>query len=259
MVPVRDAFSGKTSIPLVDGRAKISESRQSDREGLAIGEVVGLAFLAALNPTLLAATTVMLLLPRPDRLMLGYWLGAMLTGVTLGLVIVLALPKNSSFAKTSQRTVSPAIDLAIAGILLIVVVVLATGRDKPLEERHAEKRGEKKPPKWQQRLQTGTAMTTFAIGVLLSFPGASYLVALDRLNKLHYTTAVTVLVVIGIMLVQLVLLEVALLAFVIAPEQTPIAIDRGKAWGQAHWRTYAMWGLSVIVAALVIRGIVALR
>ena len=211
-----------------------------------------------MNPTLLAATTVMLLLPKPDRLMLGYWLGAMLTGVTLGLVIVFALPKNSSFAKTSQRTVSPAIDLAIAGILLVVVLVLATGRDRPLEERHAERRHEKKPPKWQQRLQRGTAKTTFVIGVLLSFPGASYLVALDRLSKLHYATAVTVLVVIGFMLVQLVLLEAAILAFVIEPEKTPIAIDRGKAWARAHWRKYAVWGLGAIAAALVIRGIVEL-
>ena len=31
---------------------------------------------AALNPTLLAATTVMLLLPKPKRLLLGYLLGA---------------------------------------------------------------------------------------------------------------------------------------------------------------------------------------
>jgi hypothetical protein len=60
-----------------------------------MGDVVILAFTAGFNPTELAATTVMLLLllllPRPDRLMFGYWLGAMLTGVASGLVIVFAL------------------------------------------------------------------------------------------------------------------------------------------------------------------------
>jgi hypothetical protein len=35
---------------------------------------------AALNPTLLTATTVMLLLPSPKRLMLGYLAGALTTG-----------------------------------------------------------------------------------------------------------------------------------------------------------------------------------
>ena len=41
--------------------------------------VVLLSLTAALNPTLVAATTLMLLLPNPSRLMLGYWLGAMMT------------------------------------------------------------------------------------------------------------------------------------------------------------------------------------
>ena len=49
------------------------------------------ALTAALNPTLLGATTVMLLLDHPKRLLLGYLLGALLTSVTLGLVIVFAL------------------------------------------------------------------------------------------------------------------------------------------------------------------------
>jgi hypothetical protein len=43
-------------------------------------DIILLAFSAALNPTLLAATTVMLLLPRPRNLMLGYLLGAMRLG-----------------------------------------------------------------------------------------------------------------------------------------------------------------------------------
>ena len=38
---------------------------------LSMGKIVGLAFTSALNPTLVAATTVMLLLQRPARLMLA--------------------------------------------------------------------------------------------------------------------------------------------------------------------------------------------
>ena len=52
------------------------------------GQGLPLRLTAALNPTLLTATTVMLLLPSPKRLLLGYWLGAMTTGVTVGLAIV---------------------------------------------------------------------------------------------------------------------------------------------------------------------------
>jgi hypothetical protein len=44
-----------------------------------------------LNPTLVAASTLMMLLPNPKRLMLGYLLGALMTSITLGLVIVFSL------------------------------------------------------------------------------------------------------------------------------------------------------------------------
>jgi hypothetical protein len=53
-----------------------------------MGEVILLSLTASLNPTLVAATTVMLLLDRPTRLMFGYLLGAYMTSFTLGLVIV---------------------------------------------------------------------------------------------------------------------------------------------------------------------------
>ena len=43
------------------------------------------------NPTLLAAVTVMMLLPNPKKLMLGYLLGAYLTSITLGMLIVFSL------------------------------------------------------------------------------------------------------------------------------------------------------------------------
>ena len=83
------------------------------------------ALTAALNPTLLGATTVMLLLDHPKRLLLGYLLGALMTSVTLGLVIVFALDGSAS---TAQHTLSPAMDLALGGILLVVAWVIRPGR-----------------------------------------------------------------------------------------------------------------------------------
>ena len=222
-----------------------------------MGEIVGLAFTAALNPTLLTAATLMLLLPSPKRLLLGYWLGAMVTGITVGLVIVFTL-KGSSVVQTTKATISPAVDLVLAGLLLVIVAVLATGSDHRVEQRRSERRESKKPPRWQGALRKGSARSTFVVGVLLSFPGASYLAALDHLSHLHYSTAATVLVVVGFNLIQLILLEAPLIAYAIAPEQTPANIDRAKAWARTHWRKYAIRGLTLIAAALIVRGITAL-
>lgn len=51
---------------------------------------------SAFNPTLMAATTLMLLLPHPKRLMLGYLLGALTISITLGVIIVAALEGSGS-------------------------------------------------------------------------------------------------------------------------------------------------------------------
>jgi hypothetical protein len=222
-----------------------------------VNEVVLLSFTAALNPTLLTATTVMLLLPKPGRLMLGYWLGAMMTSITLGIVIVYAL-QGSGVVSTTKRTVSPVVDIALGAIALVLALVLLTGRHERLAEARARRKQGKEPPRWQRSLSTGTARTTFVVGALLTLPGASYLAALARISKLDYATVPTVLVIAGVNLVMLVLLEIPLVAFSVSPERTAHALDRMKAWAAAHGRRAAGIGLGVVGTALVIKGIVGL-
>jgi len=107
-----------------------------------MGGLFLLALAAALNPTLVLASTVMMLLPGAKRLMLGYLLGALMTSITLGLVIIYAL-KGSSTVSTTQNTVNPAVDLALGAILLVVALVLGTGRDKRIAERRRARKGPK--------------------------------------------------------------------------------------------------------------------
>src|SRR3954469_24545949 len=184
-----------------------------------MGQVVLLSFTSALNPTLLTATTVMLLLPSPFRLMLGYWLGAMVTSISLGLLIVFSFA-GSSTVSTTKHTVSPAADLVLGGLALVLAMVIGTGRGGGLSERRAKRNADKAPPRWQRTISQGTARTTFVIGALLTLPGASYLVGLTKLGKLDYSPVVTVLVVLGFNLVMLVLLEAPMVAFRIAPDWT---------------------------------------
>jgi len=93
---------------------------------------------------------------------------------------------------------------------------------------------------------------------VLSFPGASYLAALDRLIHLHYATMVTLLILIGFNLVQNLLLEIPMLAFKIWPKQTPAAIDNAKAWVSSHGREYGAWALGLLGVAVAIPSVVAL-
>ena len=107
-------------------------------------------------------------------------------------------------------------------------------------------------------LREGSPWHTFVAGILLSFPGASYLAALDRLIHLHYSTFVTVLIVIGFCLVQNLLLEIPMLAFKIWPTETPVKIDSAKAWAARHGRQYGAWGLAILGVALAIISVIGL-
>ena len=145
-----------------------------------MSQVVLLSLTASLNPTLVAATTVMLLLDKPARLMLGYLLGAYMTSITLGLVIVFSL-SNSSATNTTENTISPAVDIGLGAIALAVAFVLYTGRHERLTERRRARKAakpDKGPPRWQRELSKGSARTTFVVGALLTLPGASYLAGL---------------------------------------------------------------------------------
>ena len=219
-----------------------------------------LSLTASLNPTLVAATTVMLLLERPAKLMAGYLLGAYLTSITLGLVIVFSL-SNSSTTNTTQNTLSPAVDIGLGAIALAAAFVLYTGRHERLRERRRARKAakpDKGPPRWQRELSKGSPRVTFVVGALLTLPGASYLAGLDEIHKLKYSTTVTVLLVIGFNLVMLWLLEVPLACFVVAPDWTPRAIERAKAWVSRHAHVFAVRGFTALGALLIIKGIIGL-
>jgi hypothetical protein len=222
-------------------------------------EVFLLAVTASINPTLLTGTTVMLLLPNPRRLMAGYLLGAYFVSITLGLVIVFALP-NSGAADTTQHTLGPAVEIALGSLALVAAFILHSGRhEQTLERRRARKRAEGGgPPRWQRTLSKGTPQATFVIGMLLTLPGASYLAGLNRIHKLDYSTPGTVLLVVGFNVVMLWLLEVPLVSYIVAPKRTPAAIERMKASISRNGITFAVRGLAVVGTLLVLKGIITL-
>jgi len=217
------------------------------------------ALTAALNPTLLTATTVMLLLPNPKRLMLGYLAGALTTGVVVGVAIVEWLSGSSAVSGT-KHTVAPGIDFAFGGIALVAAYVIQSGRVERRRARRREKRGDKpkKTPRWQEALSGGSARTTYLVGLLLSFPGASYLASLTEVSKLELNAPEVVLTVLALNAVMLVLLELPLISFAVAPEWTPIAIERFKAWLAQHGEKALVIGLAVIGVLLIVRGIVTI-
>ena len=228
-----------------------------------LASIFALALVAMFNPTLLAAVTVMMLLPNTKRLMLGYLLGAYVTSISLGLLIVFSL-NGSSSVETAKSSLSPGEDIVVGLIALLVAFVLGTGRDLPLKERRRQRKEERKgadEPKesWPERmLGRGSARITFAVGVVLTLPGVSYLTALDRMAKLDATALETTLLVLAFCVIQQLLLEVPLLGYAVAPERTQDAVTRFRAWLARSGRHVATIGAAVVGALLLLRGVIEL-
>jgi hypothetical protein len=222
-----------------------------------------LSLLAMFNPTLLAAVTIMMLLPEPRRLITGYLLGAYLTSIALGMAIVFSL-HNSAGVESGKNTLSPLEDLVFGAILVIVGWVLLSGRATEIKERRRRRKEEKHGPVEakeslpERMLGRGSMRITFAVGALLSLPGASYLLALDKIAKLSWPTTTTALAVIVFCLIQQLLLEAPLFGFWVAPDWTERAVVKFREWIAHNAAHAAGWVALTLGCLLIIRGTIYL-
>jgi hypothetical protein len=223
-----------------------------------VSKILLFSLTAALNPTLLAATTVMLVLPNSKRLLSSYLCGALLTSLTLGLLIVFALGGSSSASSTAKHTINPVVDVVLGVLILVIVFVVATGRDTRRRARSERKRAaktEQAPPRWRQAISGGSARTTFVVGALLTLPGVSYLTALDETTKQNLSTVETVLTVVGINVIMLMLLEIPLVGYALSPETTAVRVKRFSAWLSRDGGKIALVLAVLVALALLGRGI----
>jgi hypothetical protein len=193
--------------------------------------------------------------------MVGYLLGAYLTSISVGMLIVFSLHGSGS-VETTRHSLSPIEDIVVGLIALTVGLVLKTGRAAELRERRQlrkeEKAGEKKQSLPERMLGRGSARITFAVGVVLTFPGVSYLAALDRMAKLDWAALPTALLVIAFCVVQQMLLELPLVGYAVAPEWTQDAVVRFRDWLARNGRRVAANVAVVIGVLLLLRGLITL-
>jgi hypothetical protein len=223
-----------------------------------MGQVFVFSLTAALNPTLLTAVTVMLTLEKPKRLLSGYLLGALVTSITCGLLLVFALP-GSSTSSTAKHGVNPVLNIVLGALILVIVGVLASGRDRRRQawsERRRERTKDKAPPRWRRQLSKGSARDTFVVGVLLSFPGASYIAGMELLHKQNVGTTVTVISVLAFNVIMLMLLELPLLGYATRPEWTAAAVERFSNWLTRRGGRVALIGAGLVGFLLIARGII---
>lgn len=222
-----------------------------------MGSIFVYSLVAAANASLLAAVTVMLFLPNPKRLLVGYLLGGLLVSLTIGFVIVFAV-HHSGASSTSQNSVSPAMDIALGLILLIAASVLRSERaERRRQRKEKEKEGvEKGPSRVERVLGKGSARITFLVGMVLTLPGVSYLAALHELDDLNYGTVPTILVILGFNIMLLIVLEIPLVGYMLAPERTVVAVQDFRGWLSKNGLKAGIYIAAGLGALLIVRGVI---
>jgi Sap, sulfolipid-1-addressing protein len=202
--------------------------------------------------------TIMLLLKNPKRLMLGYLLGAYLTSITIGMLVVFELHGDASVS-TTKRTLSPIADLLIGALLITAGLVLNGQRMEARRERkqaRKEAAGPQKKSVPERLLGRGDPRITFFVGVILSFPGASYLAALTATSKLDLADPWLVAIVVGVCLLQQALLEVPIIAYALWPEPAQRAIAGFREWLARNGRRMAAHLAIALGVLLIVRGVI---
>ena len=226
-------------------------------------EFFALAFVAALNPKLLAIDLLLIENRRPRAMFLCVLLGGLTVALTIGLLDVLVFHAD---AINSQKTVSAGVNLAIGLLLLAAGGLVTTGRlhgrrkvAVPTEGEPLEKPEREKKDGWAQRVlaepRLGLAML---VGALIGIPGAAYLSALHNLITGKSSTATQVVAVVVFVLIEFSLIIIPFVFLELRPETTKAALKHAQDWLLGHARQLMAYTALILGAYLAVSGLIRL-
>jgi hypothetical protein len=221
-------------------------------------QALPLALASAVDPALIAAVAIMLSRRQPARLLVVYLVGGFGVSVGVGMAILFVLGRPA-FGGDSGNLASPAGDIGAGLVLLAIAVVVATGAGARLAavvkargRSHARAKSsdashEAKGPSLLDRARAADSpWIAWLAGIAWGTPGAFYLVALALIANSRDSIAGQIATILVFNLVMFALVEVPLIAFLVAPDLTRARIQRASEWTSAHRRAFA----ALVVAAL---------
>ena len=224
-------------------------------------EFFALAFLAALNPKLLALDLLLIENRRPRAMFLCVLLGGMTVALTIGLLDVLVVRAD---AIKAQASVSAGVDLALGLLLLAAGGLLATGRlhgrrKAPVPAGDGQPDKPEKKDGWAQRAlsepRLGLAML---VGAVIGIPGASYLAALHNLVTGKSSTATQVIAVVIFVIIDFLLIIIPFAFLELRPEATKARLKHTQDWLLGHALQLVATIALLLGAYLAVSGLVRL-
>ncbi len=221
-------------------------------------EFFGLAFLAGLNPKLLALDLLLIENRRPRAMFLWLLVGGLTVGVTIGLLDVLVFHLE---AINHQGSVSAGVDLALGLLLLAAGALVATGRLHGRRKAPApvgDGQPEKKDNLAQRLLAEPRLGLAVFVGAVIGIPGVSYLTALHNLVAGNYSTATRVIAVFVFVIIAFLLIIIPFAFLELRPEATKARLKRSQVWLLSHTKQLMVTIALLLGAYLTVSGLVRL-
>jgi hypothetical protein len=218
----------------------------------------GLAFLAALNPKLLGIDLLLIQNKRPRLMFSGFLLGCLGVCLAIGFLDVFVLHAD---AIKTQGKASAGLDLALGVPLVVIGVLIATGR-LHRRQRAPARAAAGQPPKrddWEQRLVSKPRFgIAVLIGALFGTPGADFVIALHDLVTGKSSTAAQAVAVVVFALIEFSLVIIPFVFLLVRPAGTEAQLQHAQHWLRSHARQVLAAVVLLIGAYGVISGLARL-
>jgi Sap-like sulfolipid-1-addressing protein len=190
--------------------------------------VLLMAFAVSFEPFRIGMTVLMLNRPRPALQLLAFLLGGFVMGTTVGLVVLFAFRR---ILLGSTYFTLPRVQILIGLLFLMVAVVVAADAPRRLGIR---------PSTFAtpaRRLMRGDSLSVAGIaGLSIALPSVDYLAALAVILASGAAVLTQVAALLMFNFVAFALVEIPLLAYVLAPEKTATSMATLHNWIRSRRR-----------------------
>ena len=201
--------------------------------------LLAMAIAVSLEPFRIGMTVVMLNRPRPLLQLLTFLAGGFAMGTAVGVIVLFLLRP----ALGSAHFTLPRVQIVVGVVVLVTAAVVAAGVLEP-------KPGPREPgllaTRARQLLNGRSLWTAGAAGLGIALPSVDYLAAMALIVASGAAAATQVGALLLFNVVAFGLVEIPLIAFLVAPDRTRATLSALNDWLQARRRR----GVAVLLAAV---------
>lgn len=217
-----------------------------------------MAVAISLEPFRISMTVLLINRPRPMLQLLAFLAGGFAMGTTVGLIVLFVLRPVLG----SAHFTLPRVQMAIGALALVAAALVATGilGRKPADDssNQADRKSVRIATRTRQLLNGRSLWTAGVAGLGIALPSVDYLAVLAVIAASGKPPATQVAALLLFQLLAFALVEVPLIACLVAPDRTRAALSALNDWLRSRRRREVSALLAVVGCILLAVGLAGL-